>query len=125
VLSAATRVTSTSSAPDPLIDPANTRCSASICPASTAAGSGCARLSTGTLSPVIGAWSTQLSPRATTPSAGNRVFGLIINRSPTASSVTAIVSSAPSFSRVAVAGTRSTSPEIALRARAIANPSSE
>jgi len=74
VLSAARRVTRTSSAPAPLIVPAKT--------------SSPAALSTGTLSPVTGAWLTAELPPRMTPSIGMRSPGAIRIVSPTARSPT-------------------------------------
>ena len=62
VVSRRTVVVTNSSAPCPLIDPANT---SSPC-----------RLSTGRDSPVMGAWLTSLSPDTTRPSSGSFSPGL-------------------------------------------------
>ena len=113
VLSAASRVTSTSSAPEALIVPAYT---GSPGP-----------LSTGTLSPVIGLWSTALKPARTRPSTLTRSPGRIKTRSPTSSSSTRTSTvrgpstvSPPSSSLRAMGGARLNSPSSARRARSVA-----
>ena len=139
VVSPAGRVTTTSSAPDPLSVPAKTRCSGATSPraaragagpsvvpgalaaaASAASRSGAGRLSTGTLSPVTGAWSTALVPAATTPSAAIRSSGRTTTVSPTRRSPTGTSVSTPPRRTRAVAGASSPSASMARRALPIA-----
>ncbi len=110
VLSPASLVTSTTSAPSPLIVPANTL------------SSGC--FSTGIDSPVTGAWLTAELPDTTCPSAGSRCPGLTITRSPRCNSSTGTSVSTLSRCTMAVLGASSASASIALRARSIAMCSS-
>ncbi len=118
----ARRATITSIAPEPLIVPAKTRCSALT--RSNAASAACAsatgRLSIGTLSPVTGAWLTLVVPTTTTPSAGSLSLGRTITTSATCNVATA-TSSVPAARRtVAVSGASLARASIALRARPIA-----
>ena len=80
----ARRATITSMAPAPLIVPAKTRNSGPDLSnaASAALASSVGRLSTGTLSPVTGAWLTLVVPTTTTPSAGSLSFGRTMTTSP-------------------------------------------
>ena len=104
VVSWAGLVFSISSAPSPLTVPANT----------SAPGD----LATGTLSPVMGAWLTLLSPARTRPSSGTRSPGWTTNTAPTATSSGAVSTSRPSapFTRT-VGGARSIRAAMARRAR--------
>ena len=104
VVFSARRVLSTSRAPSPFTVPAKTSAPIS--------------LRTGTLSPVIGAWSTVLDPAATWPSRGMRSPGRTTKWVPTATSTAKVSSSRPSsnFTR-AIVGARSSSAEMARRAR--------
>ncbi|GAA1550157.1 hypothetical protein GCM10009678_36360 [Actinomadura kijaniata] len=105
------RSTRTRSAPVPFRVPANT--------------SSPARLSTGSGSPVMVAWSTSLAPSSTRPSAPTRSPGRTRTVSPTRSRSVGTVSSAPSpDSRVAVAGARSSRPRTESAVRAVATASS-
>ena len=65
-----------------------------------------APFATGTLSPVIAAWSTDEPPATTTPSSGMISPGLTITVSPTPTSSTPTVTSAPSRLTLAVCGAR-------------------
>ena len=103
VVSSAALVLSTSSAPSPLMVPANTSPPGS--------------LATGTLSPVIGAWSTALVPTTTRPSSAMRSPGRTMKRVPTGAAAAAISRSSPAADRArTVGGVRSSSAEIARRA---------
>jgi hypothetical protein len=104
VVSSAALLLSTSSAPSPLIVPANTSPPGSLL--------------TGTLSPVIGAWLTALLPEITRPSSAIRSPGRTMKRVPTGASAAAISRSSPPGERTrTVDGARSSSAEIARRAR--------
>ena len=75
-------------------------------------------LATGTLSPVIGAWSTSLVPATTRPSSGMRSPGRTMKRVPTGASAAAISRSSPVADRArTVGGVRSSSAATARRAR--------
>ena len=110
VVSCTSRVTSTISAPLPLTVPANTSSPGSF--------------STGTLSPVIGAWLTALCPVSIFPSIGMRSPAFMRIRSPRRSISTGIVSSLPALIRTACAGARSFSSSSTRRARSAVKPSS-
>ena len=103
-LSCAVEVTSTSSTPVPLIDPANT---SSPGPAST-----------GTDSPVIAETSSAVRPVATRPSVASRSPGRTSIVSPTRSSHGATTSSSPPRSTVACSGTSDSSARRPRRVRA-------
>ena len=123
----ARRATITSMAPLPLMVPAKTRNSdPSLSNAASAAlASSVGRLSTGTLSPVTGAWLTLVVPTTTTPSAGSLSFGRTKTTSPNCNSPTAILCVLPSRRTVAVSGASSAKASMARRARPIAYCSSE
>ncbi len=103
-LSSAVVVTSTSSTPVPLIDPANTSLPGLA--------------STGTDSPVIAETSSAVRPVRITPSVAMRSPGLTSIRSPTRSSEGATTVSLPSRSTVASSGTRDSSARKPRRVRA-------
>ncbi len=103
VLSSARRVTRYSSAPSPLMVPANTGSPTSF--------------STGRLSPVIGAWLTLERPLVTSPSSAMRSPGFTRT---VASSSTCLAGSSfhsPPTSTVACSGASCSRPRMALRAR--------
>ncbi len=104
------RVTTTSSAPRPLIVPANT--------------SAPGVFSTGSDSPVTGAWLTWLSPAPTRPSIGIFSPGRTTTMSPTRTASTGRRSSTAPRRTSASAGARFISARIAPRARSIARVSS-
>ena len=104
VVSVAALVDSTVSDPSPLIVPANT-------PSPGAFG-------TGTLSPVMGDWSTPPAPSTTVPSRGTRSPGRTRKRPPTGTRSGATTSSRPSgCSSRASGGVRAISAATARRAR--------
>ena len=103
-LSSAVVLTSTSSTPVPLIDPANTS------PPGPA--------STGTDSPVIAETSSAVRPVRITPSVAMRSPGLTTIRSPTRSCAGASTTSRPSRSTVASSGTSDSSARSPRRVRA-------
>ncbi len=103
-LSAALEVTSTSSTPVPLIDPANTSLPG---PAST-----------GTDSPVMAETSSAVRPEVMVPSVATRSPGLTSIRSPTRNSAGGMVISAPSRRTVASSGTSANNARSPRRVRA-------
>jgi len=110
VVSDAGRVTRSSIAPEPLIEPAKT--------------SSPGRFSAGHDSPVIGAWLTDDTPWTTVPSSGMRCPGRTTTTSPTATDETGSSRSAPARRTVAVAGARVMSARMACRARSMLRASS-
>ena len=122
VLSVERRVTSTSMSVSPLMVPAKTFEAAStasgLLRASSASGTGC--LSTGTLSPVTGAWLILEEPTTTKPSAGRRSLGRTMTTSPGTSSSTGISTVPFALRTIAVAGASLDSASIAFLARPIA-----
>jgi hypothetical protein len=110
VVSPAVVVDSTSSAPLPLTVPANTEAPGS--------------LSTGTLSPVMGAWLTLLEPAITRPSSGIRSLGFTRNRDPSGTSSGRTAVTSPSFTSETVDGARSIKASTARRARPMLHASS-
>ncbi len=104
VVSPAGRVTTISRRPSPLIEPAKT--------------SSPGALSTGTLSPVIGASLSADRPSSIRPSKGTRSNGRTTTRAPTATSSTGTVDSRPCWSSTdALSGATSVSALIDRRAR--------
>ncbi len=76
-----------------------------------------AAFSAGALSPVIGAWLTALVPATTVPSSGMRSPGLTTKTVPTVTSAAEISRSPSAVLLRAVGGARSSSAEMARRAR--------